>query len=58
MWSAYRGRPYPDRTDSIKELDRRLGTQASPMVPPSIRAVTAARALRTRPPGPRRLPRS
>ncbi|MEV4092549.1 hypothetical protein [Streptosporangium saharense] len=63
VWSAYRSRPYPGdvslvRAGSVEELDRRLSAQASPVVPPSIRAVAAARALRTRPPGPRRSLRS
>ncbi|MFF0575353.1 hypothetical protein [Streptosporangium saharense] len=63
------------RADSAEELDRkltaqtprqvfaRLTAQASPLVPPSIRAVAAARALRAgrtgyRPPALRRLLRS
>ncbi|MFF4416548.1 hypothetical protein ACFYY8_28830 [Streptosporangium sp. NPDC001559] len=54
LWSAYRrvppGRPGPGdtplvRAGSAEELDRKLTAQASPVVPPSIRAVAIARAL-------------
>ncbi|MEV4096054.1 hypothetical protein [Streptosporangium saharense] len=54
LWSAYRnvlsGRPEPGavllvRTESAQELDRKLTAQKPPLVPPSIRAVAAARAL-------------
>ncbi|MBB4920690.1 hypothetical protein [Streptosporangium saharense] len=77
LWSAYRcalsGRPTPGavllvRAESAEELDRKLAPQASPVVPPSIRAVAAARALQAhafragrigyRPPALRRLLRS
>ncbi|MER7131692.1 hypothetical protein [Streptosporangium saharense] len=72
LWSAYRhalsDRPEPGtvllvRADSAEELDRKLTAQKSPLVPPSIRAVAAARALRAgrtgyRPPALRRLLRS
>ncbi|MFI7539022.1 hypothetical protein [Streptosporangium sp. NPDC049376] len=56
LWSAYRrvlpGRPDPGdtplvRAGSAEELDRKLAAQASPTVPPSIRAVAVARALQT-----------
>ncbi|MFD0888182.1 hypothetical protein ACFQ08_26880 [Streptosporangium algeriense] len=56
LWSAYRsvlsGRPRPGdvllvRAETAEELDRKLTTQAPPAVPPSIRAVGAARALQT-----------
>ncbi|MEV4096582.1 hypothetical protein [Streptosporangium saharense] len=65
LWSAYRSRPNSGdvslvRADSAEDLDRKLTAQAPPMVPPSIRAVAAARALRAgrRPTGLRRLLRS
>ncbi|MEV4094436.1 hypothetical protein [Streptosporangium saharense] len=57
LWSAYRhvlsGRPTPGavllvRAESGEELDRKLAAQVSPLVPPSIRAVAAARALQAR----------
>ncbi|MFF0573115.1 hypothetical protein [Streptosporangium saharense] len=57
MWSAYRCalpyRPEPEsvvlvRAGSVEELDRKLAAQVSPLVPPSIRAVAAARALQAR----------
>ncbi|MBB4913553.1 hypothetical protein [Streptosporangium saharense] len=57
VWSAYRrALPYrlePGdvslvRADSVEELDRKLAAQASPVVPPSIRAVAVARALQAR----------
>ncbi|MFF4991544.1 hypothetical protein ACFY19_30475 [Streptosporangium saharense] len=51
LWSAYRSRPHSGdvslvRADSAKDLDRKLTAQKPPLVPPSIRAVAAARALR------------
>ncbi|MFC3983768.1 hypothetical protein [Streptosporangium jomthongense] len=56
LWSAYRsvlsGRPRSGdvllvRAGSAEELDRELAAQSSPAVPPSIRAVAVARALRS-----------
>ncbi|MFF0579071.1 hypothetical protein [Streptosporangium saharense] len=72
LWNAYRhvlsGKPTPKavllvRAESAEELDRKLTAQKPPLVPPSIRAVAAARALRAgrngyRPPALRRLLRS
>ncbi|MBB4920599.1 hypothetical protein [Streptosporangium saharense] len=80
LWSAYRhvlsGRPEPGavllvRAESAEELDRKLAAQMPATVPPSIRAVAAARALQAhaahalragriaqRPPALRRLLRS
>ncbi|MER7127940.1 hypothetical protein [Streptosporangium saharense] len=53
VWSAYLDRLEPKsvllvRADSVEELDRKLAAQAPLMVPPSIRAVAAARALQAR----------
>ncbi|MFF4991671.1 hypothetical protein ACFY19_31130 [Streptosporangium saharense] len=53
LWSAYRSRPEPRsvlliRAESVEELDRKLAAQVPPLVPPSIRAVAAARALQAR----------
>ncbi|MBB4914025.1 hypothetical protein [Streptosporangium saharense] len=60
VWSAYRSRPYPGDVSPVRAgfMDATLGALASLLVPPSIRDVAATRALRTRPPGLRRLPRS
>ncbi|MFD0883444.1 hypothetical protein ACFQ08_02585 [Streptosporangium algeriense] len=57
LWSAYRrllpGRPDPGgvllvRAGSAEELDRKLTAQEPLVIPPSIRAVAAARALQAR----------
>ncbi|MEU1882891.1 hypothetical protein ABZ470_36775 [Streptosporangium sp. NPDC020072] len=56
LWSAYRrflpGRPGLGdvllvRAGSVDELERKLSARVSPTVPPSIRAIAVARALRT-----------
>ncbi|MFD0883999.1 hypothetical protein ACFQ08_05450 [Streptosporangium algeriense] len=36
------------RAESVEELERKLAAQEASMVPPSIRAVAVARALRSR----------